>query len=143
MTIKVTRINGMKMQTEENGLTITAGTVNMNTLPDAMSPGRIMVASLGMCAWLHAAWYLKRHGIEDDGLEVTIDVRNERKPGRATEFLVNIHSNAYLDERKRKGMMAEISRCYVGNTMNGIPKINYVLHPEPLEAPAHAPSITQ
>ena len=84
-----------------------------------------MVASLGLCCAFHAAWYLKRNKIEAVSLDVEVDVSNDKEPNRAAGFSIVIKVGASLDARQREGLLAEVRRCYVGNTMHIPPRFNY------------------
>jgi len=127
MSIKVSRVEGLKLKAEIDGFTIVTGQVNEKTPPGGPSPGRLMVASLGLCAELYAAFYLKKHNIPDDGLTVEITETNERFPSRASAFDVRVTVKAKLTEEQRKAMLDNVMHCYVGNTLKGSPAVNYSL----------------
>lgn len=128
MTIKITRINGMKQKADVDGFEIISGRVDENTAPEGPAPGRIMVASLGLCVGLYAAHYLKRHNISDEGLTVDIEAFDESNPSRAESFDIVVNLKAKLTEEEKAGLMASVSRCYVGNTLKSTPEINYSLN---------------
>ena len=128
MTIKVTRVSGTKLKAEIDGFEVVSGQVDENTPPEGPSPGKLMVASLGLCAGLYTVWYLKRHGISDEGLTVDVDVRDEKNPSRATSFDVVVNLRAEISEKDREGLMSSVSHCYVGNTLKGNAMINYSLN---------------
>ncbi len=117
MTIRITRISGTLLKAEIEGLMVPSGRVDENTPPEGPTPGRLMVASLGLCAGLYAAWYLKRHGISDDGLTVDIDDVEEKNPSRVASFDVTVNLRAELSEKDREGLMSSVSHCYVGETI--------------------------
>jgi uncharacterized OsmC-like protein len=89
-----------------------------------------MVASLGLCAGLYAAWYLKRHNIPDEGLIVEVDTVDMKEPSRVGSFNVKINLKADLSKEDSAGLIASISHCYIGNTLKGKPEINYKLNIE-------------
>jgi ribosomal protein S12 methylthiotransferase accessory factor len=130
MTIKITRIEGLKQKADVDGFEIISGRVDENTAPDGPSPGRIMVASLGLCVGLYAAHYLKRHNISDEGLTVDIEAFDASNPSRAESFDIVVNLKAKLNEEEKAGLMASVSRCYVGNTLKSTPEINYRLNLE-------------
>jgi uncharacterized OsmC-like protein len=125
MTIKITRIEGLKQKAEIDGFEIISGRVDENTPPEGPAPGRIMVASLGLCVGLYAAHYLKRHNIGDEGLTVDIEAFDASNPSRAETFDVVVNIKARLTDEEKAGILASISRCYVGNTLKTTPAINY------------------
>ena len=128
MTIKITRISGMKQKADVDGFEIISGRVDDNTAPEGPAPGRIMVASLGLCVGLYAAHYLKRHNISDEGLTVDIEAFDASNPSRAESFDIVVNLKAKLTEEEKAGLMASVSRCYVGNTLKSTPEINYSLN---------------
>ena len=130
MSIKVSRVSGLKLKAEVDGFTVVTGQVDEKTPAEGPSPGRLMVASLGLCAELYAAFYLRKHGIPDEGLTVEITAVNEKIPSRASAFDVRVTVKASLTEEQRKGLMENVSHCYVGNTMKGAPDIRYSLQVE-------------
>ncbi len=128
MTIKITRIKGLKQKAEVDGFEVISGRVDDATAPEGPSPGKLMVASLGLCTGLYAAHYLKRHNISDEGLTVEVDVKEANDPSRVTEFDVRVNLKARLTEQEKAGILASVSRCYVGNTLKMTPEIKYSLN---------------
>lgn len=124
MTVRITQNAGKKLKAESDGLEVISGRVDENTLPEGMSPGKLMAAALGMCTGMHVVSYLKRHGIDHDGFEITVDTVSASNPGRCEEFTTNLKLNAELSDKQRKGLLADVNRCYVGNTLKGTPSIN-------------------
>ena len=125
MVIKITRIAGFKQKADVDGFEIISGSVDDNTAPEGPSPGRLMVASLGLCVGLYAAHYLKRHNISDEGLTVEIESIDASKPSRAESFDIVVNVKAKLTEEEKAGLLASVSRCYVGNTLKMTPEIDY------------------
>lgn len=124
MSVKITRLKGMKFKAESDGLEIISGRLDKNSDLEGMMPGRLMAASLGLCTGMHVASYLKRHKLEADGLSLTVEVISGRDPSRAVEFDVELKLNLLLDEKQKKAIIAEAGRCYVSNTLKNTPKIN-------------------
>ena len=128
MVVKITRINGMKLKAEVEGFEIISGQIDDKSPREGPSPGSLMVASLGLCTGLYAAWYLKRHNILDEGLTVDVETEDVKDPSRVGVFNVKVNVKASLSEEAKTGLLASISRCYVGNTLKGSPEINYELN---------------
>jgi uncharacterized OsmC-like protein len=131
MSIKVTRVAGTKLRAEIDGFELISGQVDEKPPPEGPSPSRIMVASLGLCTANYAAWYLKRHNIQDEGLTVEVGTQEARDPSRVAIFNVRLNLKAILTEEERVGLLSSVSRCYVGNTLKGNPQINYDLNLNP------------
>ena len=127
MSIKVSRIKGMKLKAEVDGFIIITGQIDETTPHEGPSPGRLMVASLGLCAEFYAALYLRKHKIPDEGLTVEIKETNGQNPGRAISFDVEVKVKAKLTDEQKIGIMNNVNHCYVSNTMKGNPEINYRL----------------
>jgi len=128
MGIKITRVAGTKLKAEIDGFELISGQVDEKTPPEGPSPSRLMVASLALCAGQYAAWYLKRHNIQDAELTVDVDTQEARDPSRVALFNIRINLKVNLTEEERAGLLSSVSRCYVGNTLKGNPEINYDLN---------------
>jgi uncharacterized OsmC-like protein len=125
MTVKITRTEGDQFKAESDGYQVLSGRLNEQTPPIGMSPGKLMVASLGLCSAFHAAWYLKRQKIDATSLTIEVDETHEKEPSRASGFHIVVKVGANLDQRQTEGLLAEVKRCYVGNTMRGMPRFSY------------------
>ena len=82
MTVKITQIEGWKLQAEADGFTVISGKPDLDSPAEGMSPGRLMEASLGLCTGLHLVSYMKKHEIEHNGFEITMENTNEKNPSR-------------------------------------------------------------
>ena len=125
MTVKITRLDGDQFRAESDGYEVLSGRLDEQTPPIGMSPGKLMVASLGLCSAFHAAWYLKRQNIEATSLQIEVDDMNEKEPSRALGFNITVKVGTKLDPRQVEGLLTEVRRCYVANTMKGQPRFNY------------------
>jgi len=125
MTVKITRLEGDQFKAEADGYAVLSGRLNEQTPPIGMSPGKLMVASLGLYGAFHAARFLKRQKIEAMSLQIEVDVTNDKEPSRASVFNIVVNVGAKLDAKQVEGLLAEVKRCYVGNTMRGTPRFSY------------------
>jgi uncharacterized OsmC-like protein len=125
MTVKITQLEGNQFRAESDGYEVISGRLDEQTPPIGMSPGKLMVASLGLCSAFHAAWYLKRQKIEATSLQIDVDDMTEKEPSRASGFNITVKVGAKLDARQVEGLLAEMKRCYVANTMRGLPRFSY------------------
>jgi uncharacterized OsmC-like protein len=130
MSVKVTQIDGGKFKAEADGFEVLSGRVDEKSEPVGMSPGRLMAVSLGLCSAFHVAAYLRRQKISARGLSLWVDAKNEMNPSRASEFRITIDVGAELNGKQLEGLMEEVGRCYVGNTMRNAPKISYEVRAE-------------
>ena len=131
MSVKVTRIDGGKFKAEADGFEVLSGRVDEKSEPVGMSPGRLMAVSLGLCSAFHVAAYLRQRKIDAVGLSLGVEVKNEVNPSRASEFKITINVGAELNGKQLEGLMEEVGRCYVGNTMRNAPSISYEVRAEP------------
>ena len=125
MTVKITRLDGNQFKAEADGYTVLSGRLNEQAPPIGMSPGKLMVASLGLCSAFHAIRFLKRQKIEATSLQIEVDATNDKEPSRASLFNIIVKVGANLDAKQVEGLLAEVKRCYVGNTMRGMPSFSY------------------
>jgi len=130
MVIKITRVAGLKLKADIDGFEVISGRIDDKSPPEGPSPSELMVASLGLCTGLYTAWYLKRHNIPDEGLTVEVDTVDAKEPSRVGVFNVKVNVKANLSKEARAGILASISRCFVGNTLKGNPEINYGVNVE-------------
>jgi len=124
MSVKITQIDGHKFKAESKGVEIVSGRIDKDSPYEGMSPGKLMVAALGLCTSMHVESYLSKEGIEHGGIEITVGNKYDRDPPRTVEFTLDVKVEAKLDEGQRKGLAEEAKRCHVGNTMRGGPRIN-------------------
>ena len=125
MTVNITRLDGDQFKAEANGYTVLSGRLNEQAPPIGMSPGKLMVASLGLCSAFHATRFLKRQKIEATSLQIEVDASNDEEPSRASLFNVIVKVGANLDAKQVEALLAEVKRCYVANTMRGMPRFSY------------------
>jgi uncharacterized OsmC-like protein len=131
LSVKITRVEGGVFRVEADGFEVLSGRVDGESEPVGMSPGRLMAVSLGLCSAFHVAAYLRRYKIDAEGLSLGVEAENEVNPSRASEFRITIDVGAELDGKQLEGLMEDVGRCYVGNTMRNAPKISYEVRAEP------------
>ena len=124
MSLKVSQVEGYKLKAEYNGVTIVSGQVTRESEYTGMSPGKLMVAALGMCTGMHAVTYLTKHNIEYSDLEIDINTHGAGGPARYDEFNMEIKLKADLSEDDYNGLVEECNRCFVGNTIKNQPSVN-------------------
>ena len=130
MSMKITQIKGNQFKAEYKGVEVISGNVSSNSQYVGMSPGSLMVASLGMCTGMHVRSYLNKNNIDHSGIEITVKNKYERNPTRVGEFTLTVSIDGDLTEEQKTGVTEEAKLCYVGNTMKGGPLINVVFTDE-------------
>jgi uncharacterized OsmC-like protein len=131
MSVKITRIDGGVFRAEADGFEVLSGRIDEKGEPVGMSPGSLMAVSLGLCSAFHAASYLRRQKIAVASLALEVETKNAGNPGRASDFKITVDVGAELDDGQLEGLMEEVGRCYVGNTMRNAPRISYEVRTRP------------
>ena len=123
MSMKITQVDGWKLKAEYDGVTVVSGQVTRDSDYEGFSPGKLMVAGLGMCTGMHAVTYMTKHKIDYSDLELELTTEGASNPTRYGVFNMNISVKADLSEEHYKGLVEECHRCFVGNTMTHQPEI--------------------
>ena len=123
MSVKISQVEGWKLKAEYNGVTLVSGQETRESDYTGMSPGKLMVASLGLCTGMHAVTYLTKNNIEYTDLELELKTEGARDPTRYAVFNMSISVKAALSEEHYKGLVEECNRCFVGNSMKNQPEI--------------------
>ena len=93
----------------------------------APTPTELFVAGLAGCVAFYARRFLARHGLPEEGLEVSADFEMGSKPARVTRIDLRIALDADLPEDKRKALVAVASHCTVHNTLVQAPDVTVTL----------------
>jgi len=123
MSIKISQVEGWKLKAEYNGVTLVSGQETRESDYTGMSPGKLMVASLGLCTGMHAVTYLTKNNIEYTDLELELTTEGAGNPTRYAVFNMGISVKADLSEEHYKGLVEECNKCFVGNSMKNQPEI--------------------
>ncbi|MHB1021526.1 MAG: OsmC family protein [Acidobacteriaceae bacterium] len=94
---------------------------------EGMTPPELLLASLGSCAAFYAAEYLRRHGLAEEGLTVSIHAEKVKNPARIENFHIAITSPVPLPQEHLAGMHTSAHRCLIHNTLLHPPKIEIVV----------------
>ena len=128
MSMKITRIDGLKFKAEYAGHSLVAGRIDDQHEADGMSPGSILVAGLGLCTATRIIEQMMKRSWEAKGLELTVKTKYDKGLNRATSFELIIDLEADLTEEQRKEILFEAKRCFVANTLKSTPEISYKLN---------------
>ena len=123
MDLKISQVEGWKLKAEYNGVTLVSGQESRDSEYTGLSPGKLMVAGLGMCTGMHAVSYLSKHNIDYTDLEITMSTEGQGNPARYAVFNMDISLSADLSEEHYQGLLEECNRCFVGNTIKNQPEI--------------------
>jgi uncharacterized OsmC-like protein len=90
---------------------------------EGMTPPEFFLASLGSCAGFYAAAYLKKKGLEREGLSVRVTAEKAKAPARLDEFRIFVDVPGELSDADRAGIDDAVHRCLIHNTLMQTPKI--------------------
>ena len=93
----------------------------------APTPTELFVASLAGCVAFYARRFLARHGLPEEGLQVTVDYEMGSRPARVTRIDLRIGLDGDLPEDKAKALLAVASHCTVHNTLVEAPDVMVAL----------------
>jgi len=68
---------------------------------EGVTPPELFLAALGSCAAYYAAAYLKKKGIAQEGLEVSVKAEKAGPPARLDHFQIAVQVSASLSEADR------------------------------------------
>jgi uncharacterized OsmC-like protein len=90
----------------------------------APTPVEVLVASLTGCMAITAERYLRKHGIEPEGLRLETEfAMSEDPPRRVGSIRVRIEPPEGFPGRRRAAMLAAVRRCTVHNSIAEAPDI--------------------
>jgi uncharacterized OsmC-like protein len=93
----------------------------------APTPTELFVAGLAACVAFYARRFLARHGLPEDGLQVSADFEMGSRPARVARIDLRIGLDAELPEDKRQALLAVASHCTVHNTLVQAPDVSVTL----------------
>jgi len=89
----------------------------------APTPTELFVASLASCVAFYARRYLRRHGLPETGLAVTLQAEMGSKPARVASMTVVVTLPDGVPEERRQALLAVASHCTVHNTLTSPPHV--------------------
>ena len=90
---------------------------------EGMTPPELMLASLGSCAGIYAAAYLKKHKLAEKGTQVRVVADKAKNPARLDNFRIEVETPLELTEAHRKGVEDAVHHCLIHNTLLHPPQI--------------------
>ncbi|MFI7070064.1 OsmC family protein [Micromonospora sediminicola] len=90
----------------------------------APTPTELFVASLATCVAFYAGRYLTRHGVDRDGLGVSVTYRMaEDRPARVEEVRLSLRLPDGFPAARTQALLAVASHCTVHNTLEAGPTV--------------------
>jgi len=97
-----------------------------------MTPPEYLLVSLGTCAGVYAAQYLKARSLPAQGLEIKVTAEKAAQPARLGRFRIEVTAPA-VDARHQAGILRAVKACLIHNTLLNAPEIETVVN-VPVEA---------
>ena len=128
MEVKISQVEGVRFDIQTRSHRIVCDqTVDNGGKDSGMAPPELLLASLGSCAALYAAQYLKTRNLAQSGVEVRVTAEKLLQPVRLGNFRVLVKSPVPLTPEQTDGMMRSVHHCLVHNTLMSPPEINFEL----------------
>jgi uncharacterized OsmC-like protein len=124
MVHNITWLGDLRFKAEWNGLEILSHETEDFDDLEAMPPGAIFVASLGLCTASRIIGTCKKRGWEVEDLKINLDPKFNRAEWRAESFQLDIELKADLTEEQRTELYEEAHNCFVHRSLKHIPEIN-------------------
>ena len=123
MVFNISWLGDLKFKSEWNGLElISHETSDMKNL-DAMPPGAIFAASLGLCTASRIIGTCQKKGWPVKDLNIKLNYKLNMVEFRADAFTLDIELKADLNEEQRKELLAEAHNCFVHKSIKHGPEI--------------------
>ena len=124
MVHKITWLGDLRFKAEWNGLEILSHETEDFDDLEAMPPGLIFVASLGLCTASRIIGTCKKRGWEVEDLRISLDQNFNRAEWRAESFQLDIELKADLTEEQRTELYEEAHNCFVHRSIKHVPEIS-------------------
>ncbi|MFI7435537.1 OsmC family protein [Micromonospora haikouensis] len=91
---------------------------------EAPTPTELFVASLATCVAFYAGRYLTRHGLDRDGLGVSVTYRMATdRPARVADVQLRLRLPKGFPAARKQALLAVASHCTVHNTLEAPPTV--------------------
>ncbi|MCX6649770.1 MAG: OsmC family protein [Candidatus Bathyarchaeota archaeon] len=91
---------------------------------DAMPPGAIFAASLGLCTASSIIIMCQKNDWPVKDLKIKLDYKLNLSEYRADAFMLDIELKADLTEEQRKALLEEAHNCFVHRSLKHEPEIS-------------------
>lgn len=90
----------------------------------APTPVELFVASLATCVAFYAGRYLTRHGLDRDGLGVSVTYRMAAgRPARVADIRLSLRLPRGFPQARTQALLAVASHCTVHNSLTSPPAV--------------------
>jgi uncharacterized OsmC-like protein len=129
MKLKIDYQNGMQFQISD-----TRGHCIISDQPASgggedkgMTPVELMNAALGACVGVYVVNFIKRRGIETQGLTIAVDWEKANDPTRVSKIKVQVDFPQGFPSNLEYSIKRVAEGCTVHNTLHGNPEIEISL----------------
>lgn len=112
MNLTIKYDGGTRFLATDGEFTVTAG-VGRDSEKDNMSPGKLFIASLGMCIRTYVVKFCKRHEIPYEEIEIKLDYMNASSPTRVNKVNIELSLPEEVPEKYKSALLRVADQCYV------------------------------
>ncbi len=94
---------------------------------EGMTPPELFLASLGSCAAFYAVGYLKKKGLQREGVEAHAFAEKASAPARLDPIRVEVSVPGDLSDADRAGVEDAVHHCLIHNTLLRTPAISIAI----------------
>lgn len=95
---------------------------------EGMTPPELFLASIGSCAAFYAVAYLRKKGIQREGVEVHATADKAPAPARLDPIRIDVRVPGELSEADRAGVEDAVHRCLIHNTLVHTPTVTIAIN---------------
>lgn|SRR5262252_1475305 len=125
MEVSVEHLGGVQFEIKARQHTIVCDQPSKNGgYDEGMTPPELLLASLGSCAGLYTAMYLKKHKLATEGTRVHATAEKATAPARLEDFHITVQVPAEFSDDDKRGIEEAVHQCLIHNTLLNPPKIS-------------------
>jgi len=94
---------------------------------EGMTPPELFLSALASCAAFYAVAYLRKKGLDREGVTVHATAEKAGPPARLDHFQIEVDIPGHLSEADRAGVMDSVHRCLIHNTLQHPPQVHVEL----------------
>jgi putative redox protein len=94
---------------------------------EGMTPPELFLSGLASCAAFYAVAYLKKKGLEREGVTVHATAEKAGPPARLDQFHIEVDIPGPLSEADYAGVLDSVHRCLIHNTLLHTPQVRIEL----------------
>ena len=91
---------------------------------EGMTPPELFLSALASCAAFYAVAYLKKKGLQREGVEVRATAEKAGPPARLDHFHIEVDVPGPLSASDQAGVTDSVHRCLIHNTLLSQPAIH-------------------